>query len=128
MSSDEGSNGDELDLKDISGGLEMCCSDCQVMGMLYCFSTLSSFPFLFFGDFMHVIFSLLELHLLSFYHSKMFYPEAPFECYQISEVFLFSFPSGISQPHFSTPQHFNPIFIIAYVFPLDSVCLLAFPT
>jgi len=51
----------------------VCCSDCQVIEM-YCLKHIELFSFLFFGDFMHIIFLYLEFHFLSLPQRDVPYP------------------------------------------------------
>ena len=66
---------------------------------------------LFVGAYM-CIFLCLEFSLLSLLWNDVPYPLRPHSSAARSlKLFLFSFPSGIHSPIFSTPQHFNPILL-----------------
>ena len=69
---------------------------------------------------MHVIFLYLEFHFLWLPQKDVPYPLKPcLSATRSLKLFLLSFPSGIHSPIFSDPQHFNPILLKHYVFPLD---------
>ena len=71
MSSDEGSNGDELDLKDISGDWRCVVQIVRWWGCCTVWSTLSSFPFSFLVTLCMLFFSTWNF-ISYLYHSKMF--------------------------------------------------------
>ena len=120
MSSDEGSNGDELDLKHISGDWSCVVVRIVRWWCCYCLKHIDFFPF-FFCWLYACYFSLLRISFLCLPQKDVPYPLRPSSSTtRCLKLFLLSFPSGIHSPIFSAPQHFNPILLKHIVFPLDS--------